>query len=57
MGKESVILEIKRTRFDRSRLRVYYGNIGELVAQEVLRKQGFEASLTRPIANEDRTVE
>ena len=35
------------------RLRVYYGNIGEIVAQEVLRRQGFEVWLPRPIAVAD----
>ena len=52
MEDENVILEMKQPEFDKSRFRVYYGNIGEIVAQEVLSRQGFEAWLTRPIANE-----
>ena len=50
MENENVFLEIEQPRFDRNRFRVYYGNIGETIAQEVLRKQGFEAYLTRPVA-------
>ena len=51
MKNENVILEIKQPRFNRNRFRVYYGNIGEIIAQEVLRKQEFEAWLSRPIAS------
>jgi hypothetical protein len=32
---------------------VYYGNIGEIVSQEVLRKQGFEVWLPRPLAGSE----
>ena len=46
-----LIFELKRPRFDRSRLRVYYGNMGEIITQEVLRRQGFEVWLTRPVGN------
>ena len=53
MENENAILEIEQPRFDRNRFRVYYGNIGEIIAQEVLRKQGFEAYMTRPIASKD----
>jgi len=45
-------LELKRPDFDKSHLRVYYGNIGEIITQQVLRKQGFEVWLTRPIGKE-----
>ena len=50
---KKLTLELKRPKFDRSRLRVYYGNMGEIIAQQVLRKQGFEVWLTRPVGNED----
>ena len=49
---KKLTLELKQPEFDRSRLRVYYGNIGEIIAQELLRRQGFEVVLTRPVANE-----
>lgn len=42
-------LELEQPKFDRNRLRVYYGNIGEIIAQQVLKKQGFEVLLTRPV--------
>ena len=44
-------LELNQPKHDQSRLRVYYGNMGEIIAQEVLRKQGFEVWLTKPVAD------
>lgn len=52
LNTKKVMLELARAEFNRSRLRVYYGNIGELIAQENLRRQGFEVWLPRPIAEE-----
>ena len=46
---KKLALELKQPNFDRSRLRVYYGNIGEIITQQVLKKQGFEVLLTRPV--------
>jgi len=44
-------LKLRKPKFDRSRIRVHYGNLGEIIAQEVLKKQGFEVWLTRPVGN------
>lgn len=52
MSTKKVMLELARAEFNRSRLRVYYGNIGEIITQEILRRQGFEVWLPRPIADE-----
>ncbi len=35
-------------KFDKSRFRRYIGNIGEMVAQEALMKEGFEVWLLTP---------
>ena len=51
---DKLALQLDRPEFDRSRLRVYYGNMGEIIAQEVLRKQGFEVWLTKPVADATR---
>ena len=50
---KKLILELKQPKFHRNRLRVHYGNLGELITQDALRKQGFEVWLTRPVANEE----
>lgn len=50
MKTEDAILELERPDFNRNRLRAYSGNLGEIIAQEVLRKHGFEVYLTRPVA-------
>ena len=47
---KTLILELKQPEFDRRRISTYYGNMGEIIAQQVLRKQGFEVFLTRPVA-------
>lgn len=39
--------ELHEVEFSRSRLVTYYGNIGEIIAEEVLKKQGFETWLGR----------
>ena len=46
-----LIFELERPKFNRSRLRVYYGNMGEIIAQEVLRRQGFEVWLARLVGS------
>lgn len=45
---EKVKLELNHVKFDRSRFRRYIGNIGEMIAQEVLLKEGFEVWLLTP---------
>jgi len=40
MGK--TLVEIGNVEFDRSRFRRYYGNIGEMVAEEFLVRRGFD---------------
>lgn len=45
---EKVKLGLNHVKFDRSRSRRYIGNIGEMVAQEVLLKEGFEGWLLTP---------
>jgi hypothetical protein len=50
--KKKIKIGLNRPDFDKSRLRVYYGNIGEIITQEVLRKQEFEILLTRPVGVE-----
>jgi len=52
LSTKKAMLELARAEFNRNRLRVYYGNIGEVIAQETLRRQGFEVWLPRPIADE-----
>lgn len=49
-------LQLHEVDFNRSRLVTYYGNIGEIIAQEVLKKQGFEVWLPRPVANEKNYI-
>ncbi len=41
MENEKAVLEIEQPRFNRNRLRVYYGNIGEIIAQELNRMSVF----------------
>ena len=42
------LAKISRFQIDKSRFRRYIGNIGEMVAQEALLKQGFEVWLLTP---------
>lgn len=51
---KKLTLELKQPNFDRGCLRVYYGNIGEIIAQQILQKQGFNVWLTRPVASEKK---
>jgi hypothetical protein len=46
MGK--TLVEISNVEFDRSRFRRYYGNIGEMVAEEFLVRRGFDVWLFTP---------
>jgi len=46
MGK--TLVEIGNVEFDRSRFRRYYGNIGEMVAEEFLVRRGFDVWLFTP---------
>ncbi len=39
--ENNVKLELKNVEFSKSRFKTYYGNIGELIAEEVLLKDGF----------------
>jgi len=41
-------MKLDKVEFDKNRFRRYYGNIGEMVAQEVLLKQGFRVWLLTP---------
>jgi hypothetical protein len=52
-----IILKMKHVEYDKSRFRRYIGNIGELIAQEALRKKGFEAFLSGPYFPDDLSRE
>lgn len=45
---KKIELELDHVKFNRSRFRRYVGNIGEMVAQEVLLKEGFQVWLLTP---------
>lgn len=47
--KKDVRLELETVEFSKSRFRTYFGNIGELIAEEVLFKQGFHVWGLRPL--------
>ena len=50
----NLILALSIVKFDKSRLRKYYGNIAEIIAQEVLEKAGFESWLLTPYFSRGR---
>ncbi len=45
---EKIILKLENVQFNRGRFPVYFGNIGEMIAREMLLKDGFEVWLFRP---------
>lgn len=46
--KANVRLELETVEFDKSRFRVYFGNIGEMIAEQVLLEQGFSVWRLKP---------
>jgi len=45
---KDVNLELANLEFSKSRFKSYFGNIGELIAEEILFKEGFEVCRWRP---------
>ena len=52
MEKKS-ILEIKQPKFHNRHLKMYYDNVVDIIAEELLRKQGFELGLKKPIGTKE----
>jgi hypothetical protein len=48
------MLTIKNVGFNRGRFRTYYGNIGELIVEESLAKEGFEVWQFRPYSIDEQ---
>lgn len=49
IGKDEVtILRIENVTFSRNRFKTYIGNMGEMIAEEVLEKEGYNIWMMRP---------